>query len=128
MILETLDWKIFYDDEKYDWTLTASSPDISLIDDIVESPKLRTVKLYRIDDIAEFSLFEAELNRIKRSQLQLFTDKKKITEDNFEEVYDYWRKTIGQNFPTKPRLSSFFIADIQGKISETNDGHVFFEL
>lgn len=115
MILETLDWKVFYDDPKYDWSLTASSPDAQLVDDIVGSSKIRTTKLYHITDQAEFNLFSEQLNRIKSSQLTLFVfeDKKKITEDNFEEVYDYWRKTVGQNFPTKPRLSTFFLADIQ---------------
>lgn len=130
MILETLDWKAFYDDEKYDWTLTASSPDTQLIDDIVGSAKIRTTKLYHISDQAEFNLFSEQINRIKSSQLSLFVfeDKKKISEDNFEEVYAYWKKTIGQNFPTKPRLSAFFLADIQWKVTETSDGHVFFEL
>lgn len=130
MILETLEWKAFYDDEKYDWTLTASSPDPQLIDDIVGSAKIRTTKLYHISDQAEFNLFSEQINRIKSSQLTLFVfeDKKKISEDNFEEVYAYWKKTIGQNFPTKPRLSAFFLADIQWKVTETSDGHVFFEL
>jgi hypothetical protein len=54
-------------------------------------------------------------------------DRKKITEENFEEVYFYWKEQLFQYVTTKTKLSKLFLTDIQGNtFMNTETGEVAF--
>lgn len=116
IITETALWQPFYDDqeEKYDWDLTPSSPDIKLVEAIEASQMARDLHVYDITNESDFSIFADLLSRHLENQVPLaIYDKKVITEDNFENVFEYWNKIFGNAVRNGYKTSRYFVSDIQ---------------
>lgn len=119
---ETHRWKKFYGSEtKYDWELAPSQPDEQLVADLATAAETEGIKVFEILEPAEYDLFAQRLEQFRRTQAEFdFRVKKLITEDNFEEVFDYWNKCFGENVRNGTKPSRYFLCDIQPGRSEYN--------
>ncbi len=119
---ETKKWQKFYGNEKkYDWELAPSQPDEKLVADLVAFAGTESIKVFEVLDEAEYDLFSQHLADHRAEQLTLdFRVKKLITEENFEEVFDYWNKCFGENVRNGTKPSRYFLCDIQQGRSEYN--------
>ncbi len=129
----TVNWKTFYDDTQYDWTRTPSSPDPQLVVDIARDDAIVTAHIYNLTEIEDFRIFTEKLDDIYDPQIRLNldnTDKKLITEENFESVYFYWKDQIFGERKTHTKLPNLFLADIQeGKAMLSREtGDLYFNL
>jgi len=116
IITKTILWKQFYDDvsEQYDWDLAPSIPDGKLVDDIAASDLIRSLHVYDTSALSEFAIFAEELGNCLANQLSLeLRDKKIITENNFEKVFEYWNKIFGDSVRNGFKSSRYFVSDIQ---------------
>ncbi|MDO9067270.1 MAG: hypothetical protein Q7W05_02300 [Deltaproteobacteria bacterium] len=116
IITETLTWKVYTtdSDERYDWDLAASIPDARLIDDLMKAKELKTAHVYKIQNDKDYDLFAEKISGYFVDQLSLpLGDKKLITEDNFEAVYEYWNQNFGEDVRNGLKASRYFISDIQ---------------
>ena len=119
---DTFRWKKFYGNEtKYDWELAPSQPDENLVADLAAAPETEAIKVLEVLEEAEYNLFAQwlETHRTKQPELD-FRVKKLITEENFEEVFDYWNKCFGENVRNGTKPSRYFLCDIQQDRSEYN--------
>lgn len=118
----TLDWRKFYsNDRKYDWDLAPSQPDGKLVTDISAFDKTEAIKVFDLLDNAEYEIFNQRLANYRTSQAEFdFRVKKLITEENFEEVFDYWNKCFGDAVRNGTKSSRYFLCDIQQGRSEYN--------
>ncbi|MDD5360561.1 MAG: hypothetical protein PHN88_00400 [Ignavibacteria bacterium] len=115
-ITDTKKWRKYYTDkhEKYDWDLAPSNPDINLVNDIAKVDELRNLHVFKIHDENEYKIFFGKLSALLQEQLSLgLSDKKLITEDNFEEVYEYWNRIFGDSVRNGLKTSKYFVCDIQ---------------
>ncbi|MDR1963692.1 MAG: hypothetical protein LBQ50_07930, partial [Planctomycetaceae bacterium] len=121
VITETITWKPFYDNENYDWDLAPSIPDPVLVDDLAHSPLAKQLHIYHLAQRTDFNAFD-ELLRKRLDPQQTFgiADKKIITEENFEEVYEYWNNIFGDAVRDGFKTSRYFVSDIQ-------EGNTWFE-
>ena len=129
---ETLKWKKFYGSEsKYDWELPPSQPDPSLVADLAAFPATESIKVFDLLDEAEYALFaqQLELHRAKQSEFD-FRIKKLITEENFEDVFDYWNKCFGDSVRNGTKSSRYFLCDIRqgGSDYDRQENKVFFHV
>lgn len=116
VITETVQWQALYDDQekKYDWDLTPSCPDPKLVDDLEATPFARDLHVYDITTETEFAIFADLLAKHLENQLPLsIQDKKVITEDNFESVFEYWNTIFGDAVRNGFKTSRYFVSDIQ---------------
>ncbi len=131
ILIETNNWKKYYTDEKekYDWDLAPSSPDVNLIKDISKISSIRDVHIYKVQNKNDYEAFSKIINELLNVQLSLnLTDKKIITEDNFEEIYEYWNQMFGESVRNGLKTSRYFVCDIQiGKTKyERDESKVYF--
>ncbi len=112
---ETIKWKKFYsNDKKYDWELAPSMPDANLAADIAKFSETNAIKVFDILDESEYQIFSQRLSTHRARQLEFdFRVKKLITEENFEEVFDYWLKCFGESVRNGTKPSRYFLCDIQ---------------
>ena len=112
---DTHRWKKFYSNEnKYDWELAPSQPDEKLVADIAAAAETGAIKVFELLDEAEYELFSQRLAQHRTTQAEFdFRVKKLITEDNFEEVFDYWNKCFGDAVRNGTKSSRYFLCDIQ---------------
>ena len=133
LIFETKKYKDFYNDtrrNKYDWDRAPSVPCPNLVKDIMEYPFTTNIHVY------DFELEEEEKNFIKKyseareAQSRLFDyDRKIITEDNFLEIYDYWKNLFGKYVENSRKATEYFIADVEKDKSSIFKGNeVVFDL
>jgi len=115
ILTETNIWKKFYDDadEKYDWDLAPSSPDANLINDLAETVEVKNFHIYKVQNPTEFGVFAEQLSNCLNPQISLFGDKKLVSENNFEEVFDYWNNIFGESVKNGLKTSRYFVCDIQ---------------
>ena len=115
ILTETNIWRKFYDDanEKYDWDLAASSPDMKLVNDLAETDEVKNLHIYKVQNPTEFSVFAEQLFNCLNPQVSLFGDKKLVSENNFEEVFDYWNNIFGESVKNGLKTSRYFVCDIQ---------------
>lgn len=114
VLTETSQWKKFYTNDNYDWDLAASSPDKTLVDEIANGPLLRNLHVYEFLTITEFTIFAEQLQKHLKNQLSFeICDKKVITEDNFEDVFNYWNKIFGDSVRNGFKTSRYFVNDIK---------------
>lgn len=132
---ETNKWQKFYSAEtKYDWEIAPSQPDEKLVEDVSAfeaDPKNKTtIRVYDVLDESDFEFFSKNLIAYKAEQLSLdFRVKKLITEENFEDVFEYWNKCFGDAVRNGTKSSRYFLCDIQQGRSEydrENNKVVFF--
>ena len=116
ILTDTSIWKTFYDDldEKYDWDLAPSTPDEKLVADITEFEKTHSLHIYKIEEMDDFAVFAGKLEAHLLNQIPLaLQDKKVITEDNFESVFNYWNNIFGDAVRNGFKTSRYFVSDIQ---------------
>ncbi len=82
ILTETNIWKKFYDDadEKYDWDLAPSSPDMKLINDLAETNEVKNLHIYKVRNPTEFGVFAEQLSNCLNPQVSLFGDKKLVND------------------------------------------------
>ncbi len=112
---ETNKWRKFYSNDRiFDWELAPSTPDSKLIVDLASFPETANIKVFNVLDEDEYAMFKQLLTNYRASQLALdFRVKKLITEDNFEEVFEYWNKCFGESVRNGTKPSRYFLCDIQ---------------
>lgn len=116
ILTETILWKEFYDDpnEKYDWDLAPSIPDKQLVKDISDTKAAKELHVYKVSTTDEFKVFSELLTKKLSEQLDIgLQDKKVISESNFEEVYEYWNRILGDSVRNGFKTSRYFVSDIQ---------------
>jgi hypothetical protein len=119
---ETKKWQKFYSHEtKYDWELAPSQPDEKLVADLTAFAETNAIKVFDVLAEAEYEMFSKNLAAYRAAQMTLdFRVKKLITEENFEEVFDYWNRCFGDNVRNGTKSSRYFLCDIQQGRSEYN--------
>jgi hypothetical protein len=132
ILTETSLWKAFYCDDNYDWDLPASTPDAALVAALAATAELRDMHIFKVQISADYELFAEQLAACFCGQLHLagIADKKLITEDNFEEVYNYWNAIFGESVRNGQKASKYFVSDIQqGRtIWQKDQGVVLFDI
>ena len=127
---ETNTWEKFYTKEKkYDWELAPSTPDDQLVADLADFVETEKIKVFDVLDEAEYGLFSQLLKQHCAAQMAFdFRVKKLITEENFEEVFDYWNKCFGESVRNGTKSSRYFLCDIQQgrSVYDRNDNKVVF--
>jgi len=131
-LTETSLWKPFYCDDRYDWDLTASTPDATLVSALAATAELREMHIFKVQQPADYELFAERLTGCFCAQLNLtgIADKKLITEANFEEVYRYWNGIFGESVRNGLKASKYFVSDIQQgrSIWQKEQGAVLFDI
>jgi hypothetical protein len=119
---ETKKWQKFFSNEKkYDWELAPSQPDDNLVADLAAVAETNSIKVFDVLDEAEYEMFSKNLASYRAAQLAWdFRVKKLITEENFEDVFDYWNKCFGEAVRNGTKPSRYFLCDIQQGRSEYN--------
>jgi hypothetical protein len=127
---DTIKWRKFYgNDTKYDWELAPSTPDPNLVADVTAFPETEKIKVFEVLEEAEFELFSQRLQNYHVTQLVFdFRVKKLITEDNFEEVFEYWHKCFGEAVRNGTKSSRYFLCDIRkgGSLYDAKENKVVF--
>lgn len=111
----TIKWQKFCGKEyKYDWDLAPSTPDSKLIADIAAFAEVDSIKVFDVQYEVEYEMFSQRLIEYRAKQLALDLKVKKwITEENFEEVFDYWYKCFGESVRNGTKPSRYFLCDIR---------------
>jgi hypothetical protein len=129
---ETKKWQKFYGNEtKYDWELAPSQPDEKLVADLAAFAGTESIKVFDVLEEAEYELFSQHLTHHRAEQLTLdFRVKKLITEENFEEVFDYWNKCFGDAVRNGTKSSRYFLCDIRpdGSTYDRKENKVVFHI
>ena len=127
----TIDWKTFYSDDVYDWDLAPSCPDKNLVEALYKSAQLQALQIYKIGNATQAAIFAEQLEKRLAGQGEfIFSDKKIITEANFEEVFAYWNEVFGESVRNGFKSSRYFVNDIQAdsSIVDASQGKVLFQL
>lgn len=127
---DTIKWRKFYgNDAKYDWELAPSTPDPNLVADLTAFSETETIKVFEVLEEAEYELFSQRLQHYHATQLAFdFRVKKLITEENFEEVFEYWHKCFGEAVRNGTKSSRYFLCDIRkgGSLYDAKENKVVF--
>ncbi len=130
-ITETHKWKNYYTDaDNFDWDLNPSIPDKNLIDKLSEDENLRNLHVYSIENEHDFTIFNQKLKTCLDPNVKFdFLDKKIITEQNFEDVFEYWNGIFGASVKNGFKTSKYFVCDIQHGRTHLNreEGKAFFD-
>ncbi len=129
LMTETSKWSTYYSNDSYDWLRPASKPDPKLVDHLVKEPETSNIHVYKITQKVDHNAFKKNLENALNPQLTLdFGDKKVISEDNFEAVFDHWKNVIGQYIVNGYKPSFYFLANIQRDkiIIDKDNGRVVF--
>lgn len=122
-VLFSNDLKELYSSADYDWRRQPSSPDSKLVDAVEKHPICGSVHIY--DIVGELSQFSTALNNALADKDTL-VERKLVTLENFEDVFEHWKGVIGQYLPddknqkTRQRKSVYFVNDLQ-KLSKYDD-------
>jgi hypothetical protein len=132
-IFETKKFKDFYSDTrrtKYDWDRAPSIPCPVLVKEISEYPFTASIHVYTLESEEDENNFIKKHAEAREVQARLFEDDKKvITEDNFLEIYNYWKELFGKYVENSRKASEYFAADIEtGKTSIYGESEVVFRL
>lgn len=114
VLITVKEWKQFYNSNKYDWTRPASKPCPKLCRDLLSSKWLKNLHVFNLKDLNEYKSFEKLLNNRLHKVMNIgFCDKKIITEQNFEQVFEHWKNVLGDYVINGHKLSEYFLANIQ---------------
>lgn len=129
------DFSAFYSrrtDKEYDWDRTPSSPCPVLVRDLLSSAQLYRVKTYSFASETSERAFRAALAGACGVQLSMFPkEKKPITEENFEKVYEYWASLFAFYLDGRrgeKKLAEYFLADALRGGKANKNGKVEFLL
>jgi hypothetical protein len=131
IITETIKWKTYYSDiESYDWDLSPSIPDKRLVNKLIDDEGFRNLHVYNLENENDYNVFSEKLFHYLDPQQKFdFIDKKIITEENFEEVFEYWNGIFGTSVKNGFKTSKYFVCDIQqGRTHLSKDeGKAYFD-
>lgn len=131
IVTETAKWKNYYSDiDGYDWDLAPSMPDKQLIENLIDDKEFENLHIYKLENEQDYNvLFEKLKNCLDVQHSLDLIDKKIITEENFEEVFEYWNGIFGDSVKNGFKTSKYFVCDIQeGRTHLIKDqGKVFFD-
>lgn len=117
VLTQTEQWLFFIEDKqnKYDWTVSPSTPDEQLIKDLAATQDLQALHTFEFNNEQELKIFADTLFKALDSQLSIkgLQVKKQITEKNFERVYTYWERVFGDAVRNGYKPSRYFVSDIQ---------------
>ena len=130
---KVIDWRDLYLDEAeaFDWDLPPSSPDSKLVTAVKKHGAFKTLQVLDLRLEAEAQAVFGQLTNLLSPQTAFaYGDKKLITEENFEEVFDYWNEVFGEAVRNGFKSSRYFVANIQyGKTQVVADqGKVYFQV
>jgi hypothetical protein len=130
---EVADWIALYTDtaERFDWDLRPSSPDPALVAAVHKHPAFKKLhpRALHIAEEAQ-SAIDTLARLLADAPGARVGDKKRITEENFEGVFDYWNEVFGESVRNGYKSSRYFVADIQpGRTQlKADEGKVFFQV
>ena len=130
----TEDWQKYIADEEglYNWNLSPSNPDEKLVRDLERDKTIQKLHTFDFNDDQELSLFAERLTEMMQHQLSIdgLQVKKQITEQNFEQVYQYWDRIFGEAVRNGYKPSRYFVSDIQEGNTYTipSEGKVLFRV
>lgn len=128
-IFPTTDFADFYTKNTYDWDLKPSSPCKKLVADLTRSEIVIHAHIYDFSNVQEDIAFATLIMNIRKRQSSLFNLKKKITDKNFYQVFQHWKKFFGEAVQNGHKASEYFVTDIeQGKTSLVDNNSVIFRL
>lgn len=129
-IFPTTDFSDFYNDKTiYDWDLKPSSPCKKLVADLTRFEVVIHAHIYDFSNVQEDIAFATLIMRIRKRQIPLFNVKKQITDKNFYQVFQHWKKFFGEAVQNGHKASEYFVTDIeQGKTSLVDNNSVIFRL
>ena len=103
-----------------------------LVRDLLSSAPLYGVRVYSLKNEEDEKSFRGALANACGTQLSLFPrEKKPITEENFEKVYEYWASLFAQYLEDKrgeKKLAEYFLADALRGSAANKNGRVAFRL
>jgi hypothetical protein len=128
-ITETALWLNFIESDGFDWDLSPSSPDPSLVNELANDPNIDEIRIFDLTSESQRSLIVEELAEALSGAQKLINVKKVITEANFVEVFDYWKELFSSSVRDDIKISTYFLTDIQQGRSYfvREQGKVFFE-
>ncbi len=92
-----------------------------MLADLSACAETDAIKVFDLLNDAEYALFEQCLVLHRTAQAEFdFRVKKLITEENFEEVFEYWNQCFGDAVRNGTKSSRYFLCDIQQGRSEYN--------
>ena len=128
-IFPTTDFADFYTKNTYDWDLKPSSPCKKLVADLSRAEVVIHAHIYDFSNVQEDIAFATLIMNIRKRQASLFNLKKQITDKNFYQVFQHWKKFFGEAVQNGHKASEYFVTDIeQGKSSLVDNNSVIFRL
>ena len=130
---EVAHWRVLFTDDAghFDWDLRPSSPDPALVAAVRKHPAFDKLhpRVLHIAPEAQSAL-DTLAGLLANAPGVRVGDKKRITEENFEGVFDYWNEVFGESVRNGYKSSRYFVADIQpGRTQiKADEGKVFFQV
>ena len=130
---DVADWKAIFSDAdlRFDWDLRPSSPDPLLVAAVQKHPAFKKLHPREVHIAEEAqSVLDELAGLLSSTSGARVGDKKRITEANFEGVFDYWNEVFGESVRNGYKSSRYFVADIQpGRTQlKADEGKVFFQV
>ena len=105
------------DDPGYDWDLAPSSPSKKLVKALAAFAPLVNACVYDLSKHGDELEFTKLIEKIRKRQY-LVVAKKRITEMNFYQIFEYWQALFGADVTNGRKASEYFITDIEHGKSE----------
>ena len=117
----------FYSNEnRYDWALPPSSPCKILVSDLTNSKIITDAIIYDFANVSDEIKFVTNIERIRKKTSKF--EKKIITPNNFDAIFNYWQSLFGDAVKNSHKPSEYFITDIEGDKSEIIGSKVVFHM
>lgn len=113
-IFQTATLERAYTSVEYNWLMQPSSPDEMLVDALLNLPELTQAHVYDLTINHEIEAFSERLSAILTGAIKSDkVAKKSITEENFEDVFEYWSTMFADYVRNGQKPSKYFVTDIQ---------------
>ena len=113
----------FYENQNYDWDLAPSSPCKKLVNALTDFHAIQNAFVYDLSVYTVEIKFVADVGKIFNGNVRVV---KQITEQNFEQIFLYWKKLFGNDVANGRKPSEYFITDIeQGKSEDLRNSVLF---
>ena len=133
VISDVSEWSdLFSESEgRFDWDLAPSKPDQRMAPIIQGHAAIRRLTLFNTTRDAELEAALRALDALFSPQAALdFGDRKRITEENFEDVFGHWNDVFGEAVRNGFKSSRYFVNDIQRGRTQViaHQGRVHFQV
>lgn len=119
----------FYENFSFDWDRKPSAPCPKLVNALENAEIVIKAHVYDFAQIESEIEFSTLINSTRKQQSSPLNLKKQITEQNFYDIFLYWKSFFGTAVENGHKPSEYFITDIeQGKSSLVDDNSVIFRL